>query len=88
MKAIFIKKQQPVEEPKQRKKIYGGNRATFFPGERLKAVISKTIERCRAMGATAPSRSTFYRRGGFMFARKINADLDKAQSGELHAKKR
>ena len=71
-----------------RKKRIGGMRDSFFPGERLVAVIADLQKRCRKLNVSSPSRSLIYRQGAFMFINKMNADLRSAVNGELHAKKR
>jgi hypothetical protein len=66
----------------------GKLRDNFYPGDRLMALIQTTQKRYAAAGIKIPSKSLIYRQGAYIFCRKLNADLNKAQIGELHAKSR
>jgi hypothetical protein len=88
MKVIHLPAVPKKSKVRTRRSDVGGTLASFYPGDRLTSVIEALRERCRQLKIKPPSRSLVYREGGFMFCRKLNADLKKAQKGELHAKKR
>ena len=79
----------PEAKPKRgRKKVYGGVRKHFFPGEKLTAAIEKFRTDLKKQKVPVPTASTIYRSGSWMYMKKIYSDLAKATSGVYHAKDR
>ncbi len=68
----------------------GGKRANIYPGDDLRREVKETQKRLTSSGISKPKLSLSYvlRTGGWMLLDSINADLDKAAKGELHAKRR
>jgi hypothetical protein len=84
MKILPLPKARTVSK----KELGCDKRESFFAGQRLNSVIKALQERCKELHVPPPSKSLVFREGGFLFCRKMNADLNKAQKGVLHAKKR
>lgn len=79
-----------VKDPRGRPMTIGGKRCNFYCGDDLRDAIVDTQARLKKQGINKPKLTLSYvlRTGGWMLLDSVNADLDKATRGELHAKKR
>ena len=67
----------------------GGPRTNFYPGQDLIDAINSFNKKMFDMGIKQEvSQSYVFRKGGWLYLKQMNADLDKATRGEYHAKKR